>query len=436
MIQRSVLEWQSLPYGDGHDEIPIWAADQLAGVAKRSPLGGESGGRILTLGRKSLRAGQVVGIVARDGCTLEILPKIDFPKVTDRATERGLIRERLVHLLAVALDIEIDGGAMTSLGWQKDSLLEIIIRLFSTKLLDAVRQGIPRRYIDCEDDLRALRGRLNVGRQFTVLAVNQSKLACRYDELSTDTALNQIMKAAVERLSRLSRTSDNQRRLSELAFGYADVSPVPMSALRWQDVQLDRTNARWKDLLALAKFILGDQFQTTSTGTQAGFSLLFEMNTLFEQYVGRMMRRALVGSGLIVHLQGGKLFCLESIDDGRRLFQTKPDIMIKDGDRVVHVIDTKWKRICPQTEDPKQGIAQSDVYQMMAYGQLYECGFLTLLYPHHSELAVAPGVTGTFSVPQSLQRLSAATIDISQGTGIKEALRQIACHHGLDATLA
>ncbi len=142
MIIRSVLEWQSLPYGDGAGEIPTWAADRLAAVARKSPLGGGGGARILTLGRNSLRAGQVVGIISSEGCTLEILPKIDFAVNADVEAERGLIRRRLVHLLAVALDMEIDGGQMTELGWQKNSLLEIIIRLFSTKLADAVRQGI------------------------------------------------------------------------------------------------------------------------------------------------------------------------------------------------------------------------------------------------------------------------------------------------------
>lgn len=426
MISRSVLEWRSLPYGEGEGELPTWAADRLASVARKSPLGGESGSRILTLGRNSLRAGQVVGIVASEGCTLEILPKIDFPSASDEGTKRGLIRQRLVHLLAVALDMEIDGGTMTDLGWQKDSLLEILIRLFSTKLVDAVRQGMPRRYIHCQDDLRALRGRLDVGRQFTALAVNPSKLACRYDELSPDTALNQIMKAAIGRLSRIARTTDNQRRLSELAFSYADVSAIPVSALRWEDVQLDRTNARWKDLLALAKFLLGDRFQTTSIGSQAGFSLLFEMNTLFEQYVGRMMRRALAGSGLSVHLQGGRLFCLEAVEDGRRLFQTKPDILIKRGSQVVHVIDTKWKRVSARIEDPKQGISQSDVYQMMAYGQLYQCDALTLLYPHHGDLVMSPGIMGSYAVTPGHQCLSAATVDISGAAGIQSALRAIA----------
>lgn len=213
--------------------------------------------------------------------------------------------------------------------------------------------------------------------------------------------------------------------LSELAFSYADVSAIPVSALRWEDVQLNRTNARWKDLLALAKFLLGDRFQTTSTGAQAGFSLLFEMNTLFEQYVGRMMRRALAGSGLSVHLQGGRLFCLEAVEDGRHLFQTKPDILIKRGSQVVHVIDTKWKRMSARIEDPKQGISQSDVYQMMAYGQLYRCDALTLLYPHHDGLDSPPGVIGSYAVPSGQQRLDTATVDITARQKIGGTLRAL-----------
>ncbi len=425
MIKRSVLEWGSIPYGDGEDEIPVWAASRLAAVARQSPLGGESGSRILTLGLNSMRVGQVVGIVAAEGCTLEILPKIDGTADRNDESERGLIRKRLVHLLAVALEMEIDGGSVAEIGWQKQSLLEILIRLFSTKLADAVRQGMPRQYLHYHDDLRSLRGRLDVRRQFTTLAVNPSKLACQYDELSADTALNQIMKAAVGRLGRIAQTTGNQRRLAELAFSYADVSAVPVSALRWQDVELDRTNARWKDLLGLARFLLGDRFQTTSAGPQAGFSLLFEMNTLFEQYIGRMMRKALAGTGLTVHLQGGRMFCLESFDDGRRVFQTKPDVLIKRGSQCVHIIDTKWKRISPRIDDPKQGISQADVYQMMAYGQIYRCPELTLLYPHHNGLGLKPGRQSMHLVQSGNIRLMTASVDLAETKAINASLRAL-----------
>jgi 5-methylcytosine-specific restriction enzyme subunit McrC len=423
MIRRTILEWETIDYGEDADNlqtIPVRAADRIAAIAAASPLSGRGGGGVIEHGRKALRARGVVGVIAADGCALEILPKIDFPgEPAENAT--GNIRRRLVHMLAVALDIKIDAGQVTALDWQRETLLEILIRLFSEKLVDAVRQGMPRRYVGHETDLAALRGRLDVTRQFTVLAANPSRLACRYDALSPDIALNRIMKAAVTRLARIARSTDNQRRLRELAFVYADITDIAVPALRWDDVVLDRTNARWRELLNLARLLLGERFQTTSSGGSSGFSLLFEMNTLFEEYVARMIARALAGQQLRVVSQGGRLYCLETTAGG--LFQTKPDILIKDGTSVIQVIDTKWKRISPRINDKKQGVAQADVYQMMAYGRLYDCSRLTLLYPHHLGLAGVEGVQASHRVTGSDHWLETATVDVAVADGIGARLR-------------
>jgi 5-methylcytosine-specific restriction enzyme subunit McrC len=327
-------------------------------------------------------------------------------------------------MLAVALDLKIDAGQVTALDWQRETLLEILIRLFSEKLVDAVRQGMPRRYVEYADALPTLRGRLNVTRQFTALAVEPSRLACRFDALTPDIALNRIMKAAVTRLSRIARTTDNQRRLRELAFAYADIADVPVTALRWDEVTLDRTNARWRELFNLARLLLGERFQTTSSGGNDGFSLLFEMNTLFEEYVARVLRRALADTDLRVVSQGGRLYCLET-DDRRGLFQTRPDILIKRGDAVVQVIDTKWKRIAARIDDPKQGVSQADVYQMMAYGRLYRCGRLTLLYPHNQRAGCDEGPIGDYGISSSEDRLELFAIDVARGDDMATRLARV-----------
>jgi 5-methylcytosine-specific restriction enzyme subunit McrC len=424
MIRRTILEWETIRYGEQPDEIPAAAADRLAAVAAASPLAGRGGGGILEHGRKGLRARGVVGVIAAEQCALEILPKIDFPGESgDQA--KGSIRQRLIHMLAVALELKIDPGQVTALDWQRETLLEILIRLFSEKLVDAVRQGMPRRYVDHADDLPLLRGRLDIRRQFTTFAAEPSRLACRFDALTPDIALNQIMKAAVTRLLRIARTADNQRRLRELAFAYADISDVPISALRWERVVLDRTNERWRELLNLARLLLGERFQTTSAGGSEGFSLLFEMNTLFEEYVARMLRRALGPHGLQVVSQGGRFYCLEA-QDRPGLFQTKPDILVKRRGEVVQIIDTKWKRIASKIDDPKQGVSQGDVYQMMAYGQLYRCPQLTLLYPHHAGLAVAEGLQAIHRVASGDHWLGIATIDVALGAGIQQRLQTLA----------
>ena len=141
------------------------------------------------------------------------------------------LRHRLIHMLAVARDIRIDVRAITQLGWQRDTILELLIRLYCTKLADAVRQGIPQQYIDQEDDLPTLRGRLDVTRQFSTLAVSPQKLACRFDARSPDIALNQVMRAGVGKLARLARAPDNQRALRELNFAYADISGGTLGGL-------------------------------------------------------------------------------------------------------------------------------------------------------------------------------------------------------------
>ena len=375
-------------------------------VARTARIGGQDGERILVDGHRRLRAQQVVGILAAPSATLEILPKID-------ALDEGATRQRLVHMLASVHDLQIAAGSLTQVGWQEHDLLEVLIRLFCERLFQAVHRGMPRRYIPHDEDLPALRGRLDAVRQFTVLATRPHSLACRYEELSPDTPLNQIMRAAVTRLLKVARSGGNQRRLAELSLSFADVSVVAVDRLDWNGVVLDRTNSDWSALLGLARLLLGDRFQTTSSGGGTGFSLLFEMNTLFEEYVGRTLRRALAGTGLEVSLQGPGDHVLTT-DDGKRRFATRPDIVVmRDGEAMV-IIDTKWKRLKGALDDPRHGVGQADVYQMMAYAQVYRCRRTLLLYPHHGGLGQAAGLLAEYTMRGSEDtRLGVASVSLA-----------------------
>ncbi len=422
MPAYSVREWEAVPHGEGEGCIPPHLAQCLVALAKASPFAGRGGGGVLEDRRHDLRARGVVGVLAVPGCTLEILPKIDVGEKEGSAQETREIRKRLVHMLAVALDLKIETGRMTDLDWQHQTLLEILIRIFCDKLTEAVRRGMPRRYTLHEDDLPTLRGSLDIPRQFTLHIANPGRLACRYDELSEDIALNRIIKTTIGHLARMSRNAANVQRLRELAFVYANVTEVSIPALRWEDVVVDRTNRSWQELFGMAQLFLRNRYQTTSAGSGQGSALLFEMNALFEEYIGRLVSRALAGSDFRVTLQGGRLFCLTSLDDERAVFQTKPDILIRSAGQVVHVIDTKWKRISDRIDDPKQGVSQADVYQMMAYAHLYKAPRLTLLYPHHAGLGDEEGIRARFRVTGQETVLETASFDISRGTDLMDRI--------------
>ena len=409
MIRRTIREWERIRYGTEETTIPAFHADQLAAAARASVFSGLAGEGVLEHGRNGVRARGVVGVIATPGCQLEILPKIEGAGESE--VDDTTLRRRLIHMLAIARNIRIDAGAITQLGWQRHTLLELLIRLYCSKLADAVRQGIPQQYTDLEDDLPAVRGRLDLTRQFSTLAVSPQKLACRFDARSPDIALNQVMRAAIDKLSRVAQAPENQRALRELSFAYSDISRVAPGALRWDLIVLDRTNTRWRELLSLARLLLGDRHQQTSAGSIDGYALLFEMNILFEEYVARLLARALADTDLSVSMQGGHRDCLFDGEAGR--FRTRPDLIVRRGSRIPLIIDTKWKRIT-RIDDPKRGVSQADVYQLMAYGRIYDCPHVVLLYPHHGGLPADP-ILQQYSIakPGAKESLFVVTLDVS-----------------------
>lgn len=386
MTHRAVHEWGRVDIGDAG--FTRGQADELLSAARAHPLGGIDGTEILCDHHRFLRARQMVGVLAGRGCSLEILPKVD-PLATDEGA--ATVRARLVHMLDAALELNLSAGEATTIAHRAESLLEVFISIFADRLLEEVRRGLPRQYRRLEDDLRALRGQLNVVRQFTVHAVRPDKLACRFDELHADTPLMQVMKSCVVLLAQYARTVSTQRKLAELRFLLADVSDISFGALPWSHVRIDRTSRRWKVLLQLARLLLGGRWQQTHADARApaGITLLFPMNDLFEKYVSVQLRRALAGSGLDVVAQGGLRYCLGPWREGQECVgdshSTRPDILIRRGDEALAIIDTKWK-------DLGKGVSQPDVYQMMAYARLYRCPRLILLYPtvHGDDAAQYP----------------------------------------------
>ena len=412
MTHLSVREWGRVPVGE--DGFTRDQANILLAAARAHLCGGSEGTSILTDHHRHLTAKQVVGVLAGTDCSLEILPKVDPERPDEDASS---VRRRLIDMLDVAVGLDLSAGAPTELDRQGETLLDILIRLFASRLLDEVRRGLPRLYRQLDEDLPALRGRIDVTRQFTVHAVRTDRLACRFDALEGDTPLLQIMKAAVVFLGRHARTPDARRQLGELRHLLDEVSDVAPARLPWELVQLDRSNRRWRTLLELARLFLKREWQATHhrSRSASGIALLFPMNDLFEAFVAGLLRRAFAGADVEVVAQGGLRYCLGDWADGAdctgTTFQTRPDIIIRRGDEILAIIDTKWKAIAEPFEG-KGGVSQPDVYQMMAYSRLYRCRDLMLLYPSRPD--EGDGERKAFGLHGGAERLRIAQVDVSR----------------------
>lgn len=401
---KTIREWDEIEVrSEGIDKK---IADQLCALAAHESTQLKVATPALSWqNRTTLKAGQVVGVLALPSFSLEILPKIEGENDTR-------VREALTHMLNIAWGLPVVTSTNTSMGLQNHDLLEVLITSFAEKFLTVVRRGLPRRYVPFEDELTLLRGRLNVKRQIVNNLVRPDKLACEFDELSVDTPLNRVLKATVRLLESHARSAENRRRLLELRARLESVSNSA-SPLR-ERVLLDRTNTVFHELYRLAKLLLQRGWQSTNIGANSGIALLFPMNDLFEAFVARSLKRALPERD--IRIQDTGKFVLS--DGTNKLMYLRPDIVM-DGDTV---IDTKWKRLDAQKSD--LGVSQADVYQMLAYGHAYKAKRLILLYPWHQGFE-RDGMQKHWNVHGTEMVLDVATVDIGVPKDVPATLEEM-----------
>jgi 5-methylcytosine-specific restriction enzyme subunit McrC len=110
------------------------------------------------------------------------------------------------------------------------------------------------------------------------------------------------------------------------------------------------------------------------------------MERIFERFIGNFIRQHAEGIGISrgqIKLQGPahSKWLVDSVNEGGK-FELKPDILLLDTfESVQTIVDTKWKILRRDTEDSKNGVEQSDMYQIFAYAARFESKDSVLLYP-------------------------------------------------------
>ncbi|WP_144361939.1 McrC family protein [Shewanella sp. MSW] len=343
-------------------------------------------------GCRLLQVQNYVGIIfVPSGDHIEVLPKTGLDSDSGETTYEQARATLLVMLQALGefRHIQLDNAALKTL---KMPLLEVFISQFLECVNHIVKRGLKRDYLRKVDNLLVKKGKLNMVGQFRHNTVAKHRFYCEFDEYVENTRVNRLLKSAMLMVQGYCRNHSNQKLLRELLFAF---DAVPKSLNIKQDfdsVKLDRGMQHYKAALSWAKLILDGASPISMKGRTKAPSLLFPMESVFESFVAKTLRSQLPTAYSLRTQAKTEKLVTHHLGPGkqRNLFTLKPDLMIeRDGEQVC-VLDTKWKRINPDSTD-KFDLSQADFYQMFAYGQKYlkAEGTLVLIYPQ----------TGTFQKP-------------------------------------
>lgn len=337
----------------------------------------------LTPTHDGLRTGSYCGLVQCQDWTLEILPKVYGTQHDQPA--RGL----LTRMLGACFDIPVWQHGLAD-AEVADDLLQVVVSAFFKEALQQLRQGWVKSYVDTTESLTRPRGTIRISEQVRRGRASAHQIHCAFDELTENNPHNQAIKAALLAArnwlgvgSRLNTQAD------QLLFALADVEPVTLSGDEIRNLTLNRIMQRYARLLMLSSWLVDLLGPDVHNGQRQGLSLLFDMNTLFQDYLAAAMHEAIRKHPLRERLkltQERPTRYLLKNQDGEPLFLMKPDLCLSLDGQLVAILDAKWKLLKLAELDRKSAVSQADLYQLLAYGHSYSCKRLALVYPHHIDV--------------------------------------------------
>ena len=331
-------------------------------------------------GNGFLKARQWIGVVQVPGLQVEILPKITG--LGDDEPGRNGARANLLYMLQVAGELRFRDRATAGFLGIGVPLLDVVVRMFAAHLWRELLRGLDSGYVHREGNLLRFKGKLLITEHLRHNAAHRERFFCHFDEFLPDTKINRVFKAACRRLLNVTQRPATQESLRQCLLLLDDVQDLPILPTVFEEMVFTRQNRRFEDLFRFCRWVIENQSPSMRAGKQQSFSMLFNMNTVFEKFIAEFLRRRVgtdLGCTIRAQSKGRAEWLMRPHGGGRGGVLLRPDVLVERarlGSESVLVIDTKWKDL-----GEKSRPRNPDMYQLYAYLRRFGGERGILLYP-------------------------------------------------------
>ena len=232
------------------------------------------------------------------------------------------------------------------------------------------KQGLLKSYVVHAEDSTSMRGKLLMREQMLNDAMLRPKFFCEFDELEYDSVENRVI---LQALTVVERTSDQQvTRMKALDSAQRLSAVVQQVEVRGPERQrmmqsYNRQNERYRKIHERCEQVIQESgIDDIYRGDISHVPPVFyDMNKEFESFVEKLFEKYYDKTKGIPEFQKEEAAWTKSAGGPRKM---KPDIIIKKGTDVLHIIDVKYK-----TDKP--GLSTGDLYQLGFY--IHEYGSKT-----------------------------------------------------------
>ena len=328
-------------------------------------------------GKNGIRFKQYVGVVVVKDLTIYVLPKADKEK---EGANEDLWRNRLTYMLSQVYKLNVQTTAPTNLQWRPNVLLNIFLKKFLEEVAVLLNRGLIKTYQKTEGNRNALKGKLMFNKQMVVNCTHQEQFYVRYTTYDYNHILNRIIRQALLAIQDITNSSDIKGRATSMLFNFPELEEIPVIPELFSRLVYDRKSEDYRNAVKLAEMILLNYSPDLHHGSNHVWTMMFDMNKLWEEFIFISLRRQLNESD--VTAQSSRF--LWRSDNNKKAI--KADIIIKkkqNNEEKTFVLDTKWKM---PRYDGKIVPSDGDLHQMYVYLHEYgDVNKVALLYPGEEE---------------------------------------------------
>ena len=323
-----------------------------------------------------LKSNKYVGVIHYEGKKINLLPKIFYDGEKDYSeNEINQIQNHILWWLSYCRKIKFP-NYQASLGSTKSDFFEVLIYLFSKYTRELLSSSIYQQYEEVNRELSFIKGRLNTNEY-----INQNlstgkwhKLNCTYDAFVFDNEFNRIIKYVTTLLFNVTGNQDNKKNLREILFILDEVSDERATAEQCSRISFNPMFGEFETVRDYCQLFLTNCVSFDYKNDLKLFAFLLPMEYVFEDFIFGFINKEL--DKVTAKAQRSDTYL-----DEAKTFNLKPDLWLKTEEKSL-IADTKYKIVYSDEKDPKKGISQNDLYQMLAYAVRFEVDEIILFYPN------------------------------------------------------
>lgn len=323
-----------------------------------------------------LKSNKYVGVIHYEGIKINLLPKIFFDSSKDYSiNEINQIQNHILWWLSYCRKIKFPNYQAT-LGSSKSDFFEVIIYLFAKYTRELLNSSIYQQYEEVTRELSFIKGRVNTNKYINenLSKGKWHKLNCTYDAFVFDNEFNRIIKYVTNLLFNISSNKENKKNLREILFILDEVSDERATAEQCSRISFNPMFGEFETVRDYCQLFLTNCISFDYKNDLKLFAFLLPMEYVFEDFIFGFIDKEL--EKVTAKSQRSDTYL-----DEEKAFNLKPDLWLKTNDKSL-IADTKYKIVYSDDKDPKKGISQTDLYQMLAYAIRFQVQEIVLFYPN------------------------------------------------------